>query len=142
MADFNPADYKQPGQQEDRGLMQDIQNSFTAEGDHQGTKIAGGVLGVAAIAGLGYVAYDQWLKHNEKEDSAHAKEEFKKHAVSTPPPGAKIVSSLSGDKKDKKDGKDKKEKKDKKDKDGKKDKKKKKEKKGSGSDSSSSSDSD
>lgn len=56
----------------------DIQKSFTSEGNHQGTKIAGGLIGAVAVAGAGYLAYDQWLKHQNKGDSEEAKLAFTK----------------------------------------------------------------
>ncbi|KAI8912018.1 hypothetical protein DFJ77DRAFT_512037 [Powellomyces hirtus] len=132
---------QQQQQQTDRGLFSDMAQKLNPSNSTPGQssehdndknlKIGvGSVLGAVAVAGVGYLAYDQWLKHQGSSHSDHTVNEFKKLA------GKHDSDKKDGDKKDKKD------KKEKKHKDGKKDKKDKKHKKGSGSDSSSSSDSD
>ncbi|KAJ3017225.1 UNVERIFIED_CONTAM: hypothetical protein HDU68_011799 [Siphonaria sp. JEL0065] len=55
-------------------ILEQIGESFTKKGDYKGEKLA---LGAVAIAGLGYLGYEEWLKHHNKEHSEEHEEHFK-----------------------------------------------------------------
>ncbi|KAJ3294281.1 hypothetical protein HDU79_011243 [Rhizoclosmatium sp. JEL0117] len=55
------------------GLLNTIATSFTKQGGYKGEL---GVVGAVAVAGAGYLAYEEWLKHHNKEHSEEAAAEF------------------------------------------------------------------
>ncbi|KAJ1569537.1 hypothetical protein HK405_003198, partial [Cladochytrium tenue] len=60
-------------------LVQNVEQSFTSQGNYKGEKILGGILGAVAVAGVGYLGYEEWLKHHNKEHSDAAVAEFQSH---------------------------------------------------------------
>ncbi|KAJ1564974.1 hypothetical protein HK405_013497 [Cladochytrium tenue] len=62
-----------------RRIVQNVEDSFTKEGGFKGEKVLGGILGAVAIAGVGYLGYEEWLKHHNKEHSDAAVAEFQSH---------------------------------------------------------------
>ncbi|KAJ3110949.1 hypothetical protein HK100_002862, partial [Physocladia obscura] len=57
-------------------ILAEVENAFTAGGGYKGEKVLGGVVGAVAVAGAGYLAYEEWLKHHNKEHSEEVAAEF------------------------------------------------------------------
>ncbi|KAJ3021513.1 UNVERIFIED_CONTAM: hypothetical protein HDU68_009597 [Siphonaria sp. JEL0065] len=57
----------------DSNILASVQNAFTQQGGYQGEL---GVLGAVAVAGAGYLAYEEWLAHNNKKHDEAAQAEF------------------------------------------------------------------
>ncbi|KAJ3042850.1 hypothetical protein HDV00_006411 [Rhizophlyctis rosea] len=58
------------------GFVQQFENAFTAGGNYEGEKILAGIGGAVAVAGAGYLGYEEWLKHHQKPHSEQAVQEF------------------------------------------------------------------
>ncbi|KAJ3070950.1 hypothetical protein HDU98_006022 [Podochytrium sp. JEL0797] len=56
-----------------QNILATFENSFTKQGGYKGEL---GVVGAVAVAGAGYLAYEEWIKHHNKTHNEQTQAEF------------------------------------------------------------------